>query len=425
MQEFNNFINDLAKLISINTQKAEPTPSAPFGEGNKEALHYFLSLAKSFGFETVNYDNYIGEVIFGSGEEFGIIGHLDVVPAGEGWDTDPFTLTEKDGAYFGRGTIDDKAPLLICLYALKELKDEGFIPNKKFRLIAGTNEETGWKDIEYFNKVTSAPTHGFSPDGNFPLSYAEKGVAIVKFSLEKFKNFYDLKGGTVINAVCAKASVKAKDKVDKSLLKKYNLNFLDGVIESVGKTAHGSSPSLGVNALKNLFLFLLESGENVKEVIDNLFTNDYALKGLESEQGQTTLSPNLAYEKDGNVFIECDCRFPYPIEFNDLLKVIDKFNISYTASEKHPTQYVEKDGEMIRALIKAYNKGTNENGEPISLGGSTFARVFNKGVSFGPEFYGSNSGPHEANENIKKDEIIKCFNIYKNAIININGVKNL
>lgn len=425
MKDFNKFIFDLSKLISINTVNDSPKVDAPFGEGNKIALEYFLSLAKSFGFKTINYDDYIGEVVFGEGEEFGIIGHLDVVPAGEGWDTDPFTLTEKNGAYFGRGTIDDKAPLLICLYALKELKDEGFIPNKKFRLIVGTNEETGWKDVEYFNKLSTPPTHGFSPDGNFPLSYAEKGVIVVKFKLDKFKNFFGLNGGTVINAVCAKASIKAKSNYDKTLLKKYNLTEKDGVIESTGKTAHGSQPNLGINALKNLFLFLLESGENLGAVIKNLFNNDYILNGLNSEQGETTLSPNLAYEDENSVYIECDCRFPYPISYFNVTKKIDAFNMEYTAIEKHPTQYVKKDGEMIKALLKAYNDVTRENELPISLGGSTFARVFNKGVSFGPEFKGANSGPHEANENIKKDEILKCFEIYKNAIININDIKTL
>lgn len=425
MRDFNYFIKDLASLICINTVKGEPTTNAPFGEGNKKALNYFLSLAKSFGFETINYDDYIGEVIFGEGEEFGIIGHLDVVPPGEGWDTPPFTLTEKDGAYYGRGTIDDKAPILICLYALKELKEEGLTPNKKFRLIVGTNEETGWQDVEYFNKVSTPPKHGFSPDGNFPLSYAEKGVVVVKFKLDKFNNFSQLKGGTVINAVCAKATVKANSEIDKTLLNKYNLTEKNGVIESVGKTAHGSSPNLGVNALKNLLLFLSDSGEGVDAVIKNLFDNDYILDGLTSEQGNTTLSPNIAYEDEENVYIECDCRFPYPIKFSDITEKLDSFNLKYTAKEKHPTQYVEKDGEMIKALLNAYNFVTGERAVPISLGGSTFARVFSKGVSFGPEFKDSNSGPHEANENIKKDEIIKCFEIYKKAIKNINGIKNL
>ena len=88
---------------------------------NKKALHYFLNLAKNFGFETKNYDDYAGEIIFGEGEEIGIIGHLDVVPEGEGWNTPPYELTKIDGIYYGRGVSDDKGLTLMNLYALKAL----------------------------------------------------------------------------------------------------------------------------------------------------------------------------------------------------------------------------------------------------------------------------------------------------------------
>ena len=120
-----NFIKDLTNLISYKSKKEEATKDAPFGVECKKALEYFLSIAKEMGFDCINYDNYMGEVVFGEGEEFGIIGHLDVVPEGEGWNTDPYTLTFKDGKFFGRGIADDKAPMLLCLYALKELKDKG------------------------------------------------------------------------------------------------------------------------------------------------------------------------------------------------------------------------------------------------------------------------------------------------------------
>ena len=55
-------------------------------------------------------DNYCGYIEFGEGEKLlGIIGHLDVVLSGDGWDTPPFMATIKDGKIFGRGAIDDKS----------------------------------------------------------------------------------------------------------------------------------------------------------------------------------------------------------------------------------------------------------------------------------------------------------------------------
>ena len=424
MKDFEGFILDLKNLISINTVEGTPTKDAPFGENNKVALNLTLSLAKEMGFKTINYNNYAGEIVFGEGEEFGIIGHLDVVPAGDGWNTDPFNLTITEDRVIGRGVIDDKTPLLLCLYAFKELKNSGFVPNKKFRLFLGSNEETGWKDVEYLQKATILPEYGFSPDGDFPLSYAEKGILIVEFKLPKLKNFYSICGGTVINAVCGKASVKTDIEIDQKLLDKHGLSKNGNVIESIGKTCHGSHPELGINAIGKLFNLFLDCGENVESVVDNLFNDNGGLSGLSSEQGITTLSPNIVKEDDNYIYLKCDCRFPYPIEKEQITKILDTFNIEYTATIKHPTQYVNKDGDFVNALISAYNSVTGENGKPIAIGGSTFARVFKKGVSFGPSFKWSKSGAHDANESMSISELKTCYNIYKQAIININQIKN-
>ena len=115
-----NFKSHLNNLLSFNSVLDEPKPNCPLGLETRRAYDYFLSLAKSFGFETIDYDGYIGEVVYGTGEEIGIIGHLDIVPVGTGWSVNPLALTEKDGYYYGRGVSDDKGPLLSCLFALKE-----------------------------------------------------------------------------------------------------------------------------------------------------------------------------------------------------------------------------------------------------------------------------------------------------------------
>ena len=187
MENFDSFYRDLEKLISYKSVKGERKNNAPFGEEIKNALRFFLARAEELGLNTVNYDDYLGEVYVGEGEEIGIIGHIDVVPAGSGWNTDPFSLTEKDGTYYGRGLSDDKTPLLTCLYILKELKDSKKPLKKKFRLFIGCDEESGWQDVEYAKTKTVFPTFGFSPDGDFPVSYAEKGMAIATFYFDKPK----------------------------------------------------------------------------------------------------------------------------------------------------------------------------------------------------------------------------------------------
>ena len=418
MLNFDDYIKTLTKLISFKSVYSSPTPDAPFGEENKNALQFFLKTALDMGFETINYDNYAGEVIFGQGEEIGIIGHLDVVPVGSNWQTDPFTLTKIDGKYFARGISDDKGPMLACLFALKELKDSGKAPKRKIRLFVGCDEESGWRDVEYLKTKTTLPEYGFSPDGNFPLSYAEKGMFEVEFTLPKLNGFYGVKGGTVVNAVCDYAIAIAKEGyVDVSLLKKHGLNLKNGnVIESFGKSAHGSTPHLGKNAIKPLLEYMRDMGENLGDVIDNLFNDKQGVSKMQNEQGFVTFSPDLICEKDGLVKITCDCRVPAPFSFNDVMEKIDKFNLEVKTHARHQPLLVGKDGWFIRTLISAYNTVTNENAKPISMGGSTFARAFEKGCAFGCAFPSYDNKIHDAGEHETEQHLLTAYEIYKTAI---------
>ena len=418
MKYFNQYIDDLKTLISFKSTLGAPEDNAPFGAENKKALDFFLSRAKDFGFKTINYDGYAGEVIFGEGEEIGVIGHLDVVPVGIGWNTDPWTLTKIDGVYYGRGVSDDKLPLLSCLYALREIKESNIVPTRKIRLFVGCNEETGWQDIEYLKTKTVMPEYGFSPDGNFPLSYAEKGILIAKFNLPTLKNFYDLKGGTAVNAVCDYASVRARTGgIDKTLLDKFNLKLSDGnLIESFGKAAHGSTPHLGKNALLPLFSYFTAVGEDFSKITDCLFLDKHGISNLTNEQGKVTFSPNII-EPDGDGFtLACDCRIPAPLSPKDVTDILDGFNLKYFAEEKHPPVMVEKDGWFVQTLLGAYNAVTGDNAAPISMGGSTFARAFKKGCAFGPKFNGHDDKIHDANENIPEENLLNAFKIYKLAL---------
>lgn len=423
MKQFNDFIDNLNKLISIKSVLDKKTDDAPFGENVKLALNTFLSIAKNMGFSTINYDNYGGEVFVGEGEEIGIIGHLDVVPEGDGWNTPPFSLTEKDGTYFGRGVLDDKAPLLICLYALNSLKTSGIKLNKKFRLFCGCDEESGWNDVKHIKTKTTLPTFGFSPDGDFPVSYAEKGMAEVTFSIPKLKNFSSIKGGTVVNAVCGLANVKPNINIDFSLLNKYNLKLENGTIISVGKSAHGSIPSKGQNALKPLFNLFLDLGEDVGNVIDCIFNDKYNLTKMHNEQGYITISPDLISETEKEILITCDLRVPSPFKMEDAFNVIKKFDIPFTVKTRHLPHALKKDGGFIKTLITAFNSVCNEKTLPISQGGSTFARVFDCGSAFGPEFPNQKSTIHEANECVKKEDLLKMYSIYEKALFLLNDAK--
>ncbi len=96
----------------------------------------------------------------------GILGHLDVVPPGKlaDWEREPFDPVEKDGMMYGRGTQDDKGPMVAAMFAVKALMDAGVKFNKRVRFIFGTDEETLWRCINRYRENEEMPSMGFSPD---------------------------------------------------------------------------------------------------------------------------------------------------------------------------------------------------------------------------------------------------------------------
>ena len=202
-------LKDLAAVVAIDSSGGEPKPGAPFGEGPAEALHLFLKIAERMGFETDNVDNYAGTVSLGSGEEtVGILAHLDVVPAGKGWETDPFTMTIKDGKMFGRGVIDDKGSAIAALYGMRVIRDLGLPLKRGIRLVVGTNEEQGSKCMEYYVAHREPPTLGFTPDASYPLIHGEKGSFWGKLFFDKEElPILKMEAGEAFNAVPSECEV--------------------------------------------------------------------------------------------------------------------------------------------------------------------------------------------------------------------------
>ena len=85
-------VQTLRELVRIPSVDGEPKEGMPFGENCAKVLDYALKKAESFGFETLNDENYAGHVAFGggSGRTLGILAHLDVVPEGEDWTVPPY-----------------------------------------------------------------------------------------------------------------------------------------------------------------------------------------------------------------------------------------------------------------------------------------------------------------------------------------------
>lgn len=452
-----NIINSICDLITYPSISIENTKSRfPFGKNCSDALKYFLSLANSLGFKTKNVDGYCGWAEFGEGDELiGIIGHLDIVPAKEDdWSSAPFIPTIENNCIYGRGAIDDKGPVISCLYAMKSVFDycidNNIQINKRVRLIVGLNEEKDWKCIKYYKEHEELPNISFSTDADFPCIYAEKGVLSLSISDKLFNNLpIQIENidcvNNPINVVPKFCSVILK--LNKNIQINYIINFLKTKISkynyeidiykidnntlkltSYGVNSHSAHPELGVNAITKLLVLLNDLYKNFKINFPLLSTfctyigDDYLGNNLninyEDESGHLTLNTSKLYIEDNKINICINLRIPINTSIDDIINIFsEKFNnFNINVISRNEPLHIDKNDKLVKTLCDIFNETCQTKYEPIAIGGATYARAFDNCISFGMNFPGDKDMCHQVDEFIEIDKLILATNIYAKAI---------
>ena len=431
-------IEKIKGWVSINSQYDEATRNAsnPFGIGVSEALYYFEALAKSKGFTVTNYDNYLVEALIGDGpKNITIMAHADVVPEGSGWDQNPFEVVEKKGVLYGRGVADNKGPALACFYALVALKEANMLGNYQVRFLVGGNEERGSACMEHYFKTLKKPqpTYGFSPDSDFPLIFAEKGI----FNFEARKKLHipglvSIHGGFASNAVIEKCTVKfdLNDSIIPFIIQHYpeaSVITNDDVvgITFTGLAAHGSVPELGKNA-GMMALEFLASYTKDPDLIKciSLFNDPYGKGvngyGYSKEMGKNSLNVGLInYTRGEELSIIVNFRFVNGVDEKILKANIKEaclpFNVKCSVSS--PLLFYKKNHPLIKTLMRAYKEETGDTeATPLSTGGGTYAKEADNVVAFGMQFPGSDPKMHAVGENVSIEDLYEAMAIYAHGI---------
>ncbi len=438
-----NILNDLKDLVAYKSTYSDDLK--PFGSENRKALDYMLEKMKKEGFNVKNLDYYAGYGEVGSGKQLiGILGHLDVVPAGEGWDSDPFKMVIKDGKCYGRGVTDDKGGVISSYYALKYLIDTGYTFNKRVRMILGCNEESGFNCIDYYVEKEGHIDYGFTPDGSWPGIYGEKGVyrCNIITSNSKIKL---IKGGEAVNAVCNKVNVLIAKKdlnIDlfvsslKEFNIKYNIEILndDYNITVFGTAAHASMPELGKNAISYLFYALNKA--NFNDELTSYYVDKIGLSyngengniNFKDDYGVLTLNVGKIYQENENIIFTIDIRFPVTFS-GDKIKdeVVKNFSKSGFIVENWDISeplFKDPNSPMLLALKDAYQKVTNDKeSQMMVIGGGTYAKGIKNCIAFGPEFPGIDYHIHDVNEEVSIEDIKKNILIYIQALKNLNEME--
>ena len=435
-------ITNLGRLVAIDSQLGTPEEGMPFGKGPARALEEGLKIAEELGFHTVNLNNYCGYAEIGEGEEIiGIAGHLDIVPAGGDWTREPFQLTREGDYLYGRGTTDDKGPLLEALYAAKLLKDSGMKLNKRIRVIMGCNEETGSKCMEHYNQGAEELSCGFTPDANFPCIHGEKGhMAMTAYS--KNTKIISMNGGFVSNAVCDACTTVIpgetglKEKLEASLgktkLQTYQVAEENGqiTIYAKGVSAHASTPTLGVNAAGVTFACLEEAGfeDNFVKFYNTHIGTDCDGEGIglkfADAYGDLTLCNGIVKTQDGVISCTIDIRVPVTLKAEEVRKMcagrLEDADGKIVIEAIGDPLFFPRKSPLVQALYKAYTNVTGDNAnEPMVIGGGTYAKSLKNIIAFGPEKLGMDYHIHSADEFILVSGMEEAVLIYMEAIKNL------
>lgn len=429
----------LQENLRIPSVEGTPESGAPYGAAVRDSLEHVLSTAKTLGFRTENVDGHMGWCEYGEGEEMvAVLGHLDVVPAGDGWSFDPWGGEIRGDRIFGRGTMDDKGPSIAALYALAAIRDSGLPLKRRIRLLFGCNEETGAADIKYYlANGGEVPVMGFTPDAEYPVINGEKGIINVTYSRSYIQTgelkLLSIHGGTAPNVVPAAACAKLGCSQDLARrlaqLHAPKLHFTAtdyGVfVEAEGVSAHGSTPAQGENALGRLVLALdtLPFEGEVRDAIHFLATTlgmetDGRSAGIylyDDVSGELTLNWGTLHADDRKLTLIINYRYPVTKHYADCAPILDaKFAEAGFIKDKETSKeklYMSADSELVKLLLGVYKKHTGVDGTPISIGGGTYAKSLPNILAFGPIFPGDEVREH------KPDEFIEIPKLMKNAQI--------
>lgn len=436
------FVATLQGWIRTPSVKGEPEDGAPFGQDVRKMLDRAMADIRAMGFPVRDFQGYACDATLGDAEEkIAVLGHLDVVPVGDGWTKPPFDGLVENGRIYGRGTNDDKGPSLAALYAMKAIREAGIPLKKGIRLILGCDEESGWEDMKYYGEHEKIPDVGFSPDASFPLINTEKGMVVLELRAPAAKTglrILEMATGDRINVIPGECVCRAKggeelaEKV-RAYAKKTGLPYTAEVTETgvvlqaTGIPGHSAYPEGRRNAIGMMLLLLKELGA------EGPIATLAAAVGMEHDgtslgcacrddvSEALTCNMGILRLENGEWFGTLDFRCPVTADQEKLKKNaaahLPGFAIS-VATQK-PPHHVPADSELVKNLLAAYEEETGLEGKPMSTGGGTYAKVLQQGVAFGALFPDEEDLAHQADEFEDIDRLMLAVKIYANALIRL------
>jgi len=439
-------IHQLQQWIQIPSIHDERTiaKGKPYGETVNQALQFIGKLAEKDGFKVDYCDGHVTEITYGDGPQIAVYAHTDVVPVAEGWKHPAFGGVIENERMYGRGTSDDKGPALASYYAIKMLKEKKLIQGFQVKLVIGGNEEKGSGCLKYYFHQLKKPyaVAGFTPDGNFPLIYGEKGISNFEiFGHVHLRGIHSIQAGIVANSVIDKAVavVDTLFSLERALNQfgfphQIKVDGAKTTITFLGKAAHGSLPQLGKNAGTALLFFLAkafpqEPLNTLARQYEDFTGKNLGIDGKAPLLKETTNNIGLI-NYDGHHFsLIANYRYPESVKYEDVekkMKLQTPSPLQFKTLSTSPMLVFDPKTPMIQSLLKAYQAETGDNVTPmITIGGGTYAKEAKNTVAFGSKFPNKEDFIHENDEKIDLEDYTNSMAIYARAIYDLGQLHAL
>lgn len=456
-------IESLRTLVKHNTValKGIAATDNPAHQAFKQDLQ---KLAKQLGLDYTDHGYIVVIGLGDSQQRVGMITHGDVQPVNPSkWKQSPFDLdtTSEPGRLIGRGTEDDKAPIVNALYAMKSIKDQNIRLNKRIELYVYMAEESDWGPIREFVKDNQLPSINITLDAEYPVVTAEKGYGTISIVFpEKEINIQqtyinEFVGGFFNSQIPEDAKVVIAN-ADETLRKKleaeannqsrvkftFTLTDKQLTIQALGRSAHSSTPEDGVNAITHLAALLKDrewpnnqSGAMVNLINDVLGTDLYGknfgnVAYSDSFMGPMSVQPTVIKKDESGIKLSINIRRPKGKENAQLKKEFEQTLTQWQSQNNFTLKqielqigdpFVQSDAPQIDTLLEVFEHFTKiKNPQPISIGGGTNSRLFPTAVSFGPAMPGEEYTGHSEHEFISADQFILNLKMYTAVLVELS-----
>ncbi len=459
-----DLVKDLKRICRIpSVAQVKGAEVQPYGQACKDVLEEMLLLGRENGFQTYNYDDYVGRITYAGKSEknIGIWAHLDVVEEGKDWDYSAFDPIVKDGYFIARGCQDNKSSAIIALYALKYMKEHNILPQHTMEVYLGTCEEQGMYDIDYFLEHYQAPALSLVPDSGFPVCLGERGsfngelICNQPCSMEDWEIDYECDVYTIPGKVTLRVPF-TEELWEKCKQGKKDSETANGmgvcaehvdnkiVITAKGISTQASNPSKGKNALSMLAVYVCE-----RELFGTVEQSTFAfIKDINKDYKGTALQVHCEDELSGPISLAAtrlrlkeghfviDFISKYPITKNDF--PFEKF-ASGAAGERGFTlkttrllkaSYFDPNRPEVQILTQVSNEVLERADTPFVMSGGTYARKLPNAFAFGTgmplpprpaEIFRPGHGDyHQPDESISLERVSKGLEIYIKGLLQID-----